>query len=683
MNAPFYLGRCLFENDRYTRLEPLLRVEQGGWMPIPNRRRIFPEVGCVFAVERPIVGSTEGSLWLFRPEANTRLKPGDERDLYVAVDPREPIQIVDLAGLGEIEAVRRAVVEEGLAQREIVARELLIVIAQGQCVRLRLDLDHNTHKWRPAEPDKLERLAVFEFDPGCYAGAKLDQKCFVIPGREPDKKLSAVDWSSDFDFLPRILKKLKRTAPLHSGGDMQEFSRRAIERMVSALRDGEILATEPEMADAMLRRLQNFVPALEKRLDAVSAIAEALAATPAVTASIATHVAKARERAIDEMRNEFRPIVEAELKAEQAQALENLQMIETDIAALQAEHDRIKQDLAELQLEREVQQAALHDDLRHIAGTLDKATNALQRGSETAVRLGLLPSAGTGSQDLAPWACSSDCQGDLLELPQLRTALNEAERSAGLPDHSLLELDVLARAGEIPLIFGADAERALTRYASIVAGGDLFRSVLDPTTLGIDDIWRQPSTGSPAVFAQAWRAALKSPGQIILAVLDNVDVHHLLSWMPRLASFCALNRPANLLIVATPTLRMAGEISGNEVLSACLPFEVDGGAAAAAALVSEVCGQTKNGTSRLRGAPMPPLDTSHIQRLMREILAIPRVHSTAAGRAVRILRAALATMHEDEAFALARSSAAIQRVTSGSPGTSIDRSLDSFLKCTS
>lgn len=645
MKPPIHLGRCLFHNERYTRLEPLLTAGPNGWS-VPDRRRAFPEVGKLFTFEKPFVGSPEGSVWLFRTAPNTQIRPGEEKDLYLAVDGEEPIEVHDLSA-GGVEEARQSLVEAGLPSTSIGSPEIVAIVEPGRCVRLRLFLDDVTGRWYPESGD-LERVPIFEFDPTCDAGADADGRRYVVPGREPGRILHCMDWSQDSDFLQKVLRRLRKSAVVQLGGDAHDLSNRAIERLVLAFNQAELLTGDATTADAMHRRLDVFLAKLRTNLAFARELASVLAGLPTIAQMLEEERGASRERLTIELRAELEPRIEAQLNAERSQVAAEVATIREEAVAHQSRLDSLRQEMGELASQRDFLKTELADDVTMIA-------EKLARASEIAGRLGLLRSSAPAVQSVPPpWSDRKQRAATLIAAGDLSQALQDAERSLGLPDSILSRLDSILQSGTIPLLFGPDAERALRAYSATVAAGNMGRMPLDAAVLGLDDLWHRAGSGSETTFARSWMAAIEDPQRSMLVVLDDLDVHHLATWVPRLAGIVATcDRPRNLMVAATAVLLPHGSLATEQLLEACIPFEIDGGiAAAAAAAVSET--ESLDHPLGLAPADEPLVPAELGRQLLSDLMVVEGLTSRDAARATRALRAALRTMSQAEALAFAQ-----------------------------
>ncbi|SFE88529.1 hypothetical protein [Methylobacterium sp. 13MFTsu3.1M2] len=659
-NRTFHLGRCMFRNERFTRLEPLLSNAGDGWVAVTDRRRTFPDAGSVFTLDRPAVGSSEGSLWLFRCEPNGR---GGE-DRFVAVDLHEPKEILDF-GFADAETARRAVVERGLDLPHTPTREVVVVFAVDRAVRLELARSEIDGLWRPAADVALETLEVHRFDPARHRGARIGRRAFLLPAAEFEAPSGTIDWSLDLVFLPKVLRRIRRTIPLQSGGELATISLRTIERLVTALRDGEMLAGDPHSNEAMLARLRDATPVLSASLTAATELGDTLLQLPAVQTRLQEEIAALHARTVVDLRRELQPMVRAEIEVEEAAARAVLRDLEEQVAAAAARRDESRRELAELSREREEHRTGLAGDVEALLTTVARTADAFRQTTDVAVRFGIADAA---AEAAAPWSVPAMETGEDLEATNLAAALTARERSAGFRQGALVELDAVARSGGIPVLFGEEAERFIEAYAACVSGGLARRMALDPATLGLDDLWRQSVGGGPTVLARAWSSAVRNPQRVELVVLDDLDAALECLWLPRLvARLSSPHRPSNLLVLAT--LMESGPERGPslEVLRSAVPILAGAEAGAAAAAVAS----NPPAPTRLVFVAPPPVDPASLQRLAVDLVQSPGIDPATAVRAAALLRSALPTMGADAAFAFARDAAIqIRARTHADPGGS-------------
>ena len=141
--------------------------------------------------------------------------------------------------------------------------------------------------------------------------------------------------------------------------------------------------------------------------------------------------------------------------------------------------------------------------------------------------------------------------GSEVTLDEFPGILGEAAKTVGLPLDVVAKFDIAARSGEIAIATGPAAESLLDLYASCFAAGVVYRVALDPTVLGIDDLWINPTRQRETPFAAGWKSALEFPDRPHLVCLGDLDCASLSNWFPGFAKTLRRSRPANLYVVAT------------------------------------------------------------------------------------------------------------------------------------
>ncbi|MBB4362191.1 hypothetical protein GGD65_003216 [Bradyrhizobium sp. CIR18] len=633
-----FLGRCLFWHEKFTRLEPFFRSSVNGWIPIDEKKRQFPPFGNVFSVDRNALRCVEGAARLFRVEANSRIL-SDEHDHFVAVDVQVPVEIVDLSTYEHLDDVRRMIVESGLSAERISSQEAVIAMKGRLCVRLRFEFDATDNVWRPADHRGLEQLTIFRLPPHQLLTAKLDGRSYFCP-TEPLQSIDVVDWSSDPEFFQRVLKRLKKTAAFQPQGDLSDISRRTIERLATALRNGEPLGNDSRSSKAMTVRLQAFVANLEANVNAVHSVVDTLLSLPFVEGELR----KAKDSAVKKVEHELRETLGPKVRQEIVESLSQLtaarESAAMELEEAHAQLASVRQDMALISEDRDRQIAALGSQSTEFLGAISTALDIAKRYAPEAKLKQVVP----------PWINPDIETGKPIKLAELKNALMDSAELSGVKFDDLIELDALLRAGEIPLLFGADADRLLQVYSRSVAAGNIWRMSVDLATLGIDDLWRHAATGEPTAFASAWEAA-KGSGTPILVNIEDLTAAPASHWFPQLAHFARTSaRPPNLFISATvsDTSIATGRVRFTS-LKHGVPFEVAataGGVAAAA--YQAIFHEARGPVLELQGPILPTCAEDMIADLSRELLEIGAT-PILAQRAVLVFRASLATMQPQEA----------------------------------
>lgn len=652
--AATFLGVCLFENDRFTRLQAKLEATENGWVRLADFAARFPDEGKVFSLDPHTLGAPEGSLWQFRLIESDRYQPGRGLDRYMAAEVAEPLEVIDLSAFGA-EQARRLVVEEGLSLSYQPAARVLVVLTAETCVLVSLSRQQDG-RWKSVNSGELARLNVLSFTSDIHRGASYNGRHFVLPRQTPGLHVDVVDWTPDGEFLNHVLRKLRRTESLHPGTETHDLTVRAVERIVLAARSSEVLSADPRENAAMARRLRDFAPALDQGVTGIAEIVQFLCSTPAVSQELEAYKDEARSAVKLKLRSELEPIVRAELTSELAEANASIISAREEAQEARRQLQVAQEDLQAIGALREEQASLVSGEVQAFIDTFGRAGDAIMTAIELAGKVGSVPGTGqtgTGTIDAAPWVKPRNVQARTIGLDQLAAALSTAETRAGLPTGMLNQLDILLRAGEIPLLFGPDAERLLRVYTAAVVAGNGWRVPLDASCLSVDDIWRHPSLGTPTGLALAWRAALDDPAGVFVVVLDDLDAASMSRWFPSFSRFLTSGeRPTNLLVAAT-LLESAEAGPGPRIAHVPygIPFYVSGNAGTVAAAVLEV-GEVTPSVERTRLCPptVQAVDNASMVSLATSLAAFDGMNSQVAQRTARIYRAAMSTLSSELAL---------------------------------
>lgn len=638
-----FIGRCLFENDNFTRIEPLQIKTAQGWADLPNRQTLFPPIGNVFAFERAAQRCPEGTLRLFKVQPNTRPRPDLKHDNFIAVDVQEPVEVFDLTSLGNAEAARRAIVEEGVVLPAQAPADVLFRVGKDECVRLHLIQDPVTRRWLPSDVAALESIPILDFSQSYADGPNVNGRQFVVPGVDEDVVLRREDWSPDSNFLRYVLRTLQRRSAFQAGGQLHELGQRVVRQLSLELRNGGALSGDPDTDERMLRRLASFLPGLDKKLDAAQSIADELLRSPAVLAELANERQQLRERIQRELRLEIAPIVQSHIEEELAASIAKKDAAEREAAVAVTRVDALRNQLRDLEKACDAQRTVLAGEVGKMLGPISDI-----------VKLSQLPASSNGSVPASPpWIEPTAKESKAVRLTELANILSRAAKQAALSETRLFEFDVLLRSGEVPLLFGSHAETLLRVYSNTVCGGLLWRTPIDATFISLDDLWRQADTSQLTGFAMAWRAAKSNGERLCLIVLDDLDFASVGRWFPRLCSLLGSNvRPNNLLVAATVGAVRNQPLPPFECLVTGFPFEIENPPSAVPAALKGELLPFEQILMQLVPPFLGPASVDHAAEVMQ--LLDLNISLEAAKRAARVYRTALGTMPAGEALTLAK-----------------------------
>lgn len=660
LRTPTVLARCAFADRAMARYEPLLVATDAGWRRIADPKANFPDVGKVFCPEGSNAPHPTGSLWIIATETNARYVANRGLDRLLAREIRVAVPVLHLFSTS-LEDARQQLVEVGLPPTQVPYDEALFRLRDGLCVRLRLFTDATTGR-RRADVDGLEDLPLLQYEEGAAAGADLDGVHFVLPGREPGEVVDRVDWSLDHDFLPRVLKRIRRAGRDAGQTGRAGLSNAAIEMLASFVQSSGILPAEADGLRRMRRRAEDFLPRFRASAADLDSLVETLRTFEPVATRIADEIAVRRRELEADLRSSLEPVVLQELKQAHAAAAAK---VDAELAEA-AEAERLRGET-----ERRVD--ALRDAARALEATLASEVGILhdaleavpdaspERMRELAHRVsqalaGTVTTADVMAPATPPWALGLSDHALIVSIDRLYERLDEEADRNGLDVSDLVALDALLRAGEFVIFPDGNGRDLLDAYARCVAGGRVRRFALDPSMIGLDDLWRQPSNGYPTAFARAWTAARAHPDRIVVLAVECMTTAPLAFWLPALVDELQGDaRPPNLLFAGSIA---AGPWADGSRLSGLL------------GLLAPVCFSTAPDAwvrAALRGTgletPEPPtvLDVSHgvvvnqaeVAEMTMGLAGIAGLTPAAAARAGRVLRATQGAADRTAALRLA------------------------------
>lgn len=608
LGRDIYIGTTLFQDPRVARLVPLALARPDGWRRVEPSR--FPDEGHVFSVDPKVVRRPKGYVVLFTMGRNDR--PGG-RDRFISTEVDEPFELVSELAEATSGARRTAMMETGVDRHLQEEPRVLVPIGDGEVAFPRLQRPGPGARWTLSLQEEADRIEVYATPAGGFAEFPVEGRTFALPGRVPTRSVGCVNWQSDGEFLQYLVRKLRKTGTFTSASDDFKVTDRMLVRLHAFYRDANVIGERAGVNEALRDRLGEFLGRLSAGSVALADIADALYAHPEVRSSLA----RLSEADLDALRDRelarLRPVLTGQ--------------IEGELAERYAERDRVLAEVADTASRLAAQTEALRQ-VEALAGsgltTLREGLGSyLDRIREAGSALGLMAEL-TGSRppfggesaplDGAPWASASARHDRVLALGEFAGAAVERSKGLGLPVEIPRMVDVLCRAGEIPILYGDSVDVALGCYAGLVAGGEVARMPLDPTVLGPDDVWRRPASGEPTVFAHAWRSALYAPDRFVLLCLDDLDRASLSDWFPRFQALYRGGRPANLLVVATVSGDDEGEKARGDGLKTQVPCH-----AGRRAYLAALRGRETSDASRLVPPGRPTLSADERETLLERL----------------------------------------------------------------
>jgi hypothetical protein len=617
-NDGMWLGWLTTANHLFANFEPFARLVDGKWERIKPEDRMarFPRKGLVRAKPDPAFNHRTHSAWVFECH-----RKGNDVEQWWAEEPERAIPLIDMSDKPRAEA-RTIVCQTGLQLPDGFGHQVAVVLEGSVYCHIRLE-----HREKGGSVARLPSNGLVELRPANPAWTDDDAVLFLpTKGKPNNGVVSRIDWSSDADFLGRVVDRYRAAVggylALGRGTDAPA------KRIEKALHDGRVGPGDAVEVEAIAERLRTDWPAIARGLHAVEGMTALLMDTPEAKALLAA--------AVDRTERDLRPGLEARLRVE---AESKLAARREEISRTESAVDEAKRELASVQvvvqdagrrrdsaLERarvaeteadataascEARQREL-DELKasseSVRGQLSAAEKDLEAAREAHQRLradvgefvasvrrevalsgaadrdtigafaarlhGLLGEMGVAVPPLAPsstppWWVPAPGSVEPLEFADLFKQISQAAAWHGVVEDDLALIDCFARAGEPVLLLGEHAELSLRAYACSVSAGEICTHALDPAAIGLDDIWRNPAGQRPTAFALAWHRATVSPDEMVLLCLRDIDSSPFHLWMSSLhAVLSSDRRPRNLLVLATSSSVSAEEPRSEDAIAA-------------------------------------------------------------------------------------------------------------------
>ena len=611
MNEEVFLGRLVTSNSFFAELRPLAEVVDYRWVAVEDNLTRFPKNGLL-RVEPEKLGKikTVQSVWVF-----TCIARADGPHSFQVEKLERARPVVDLSALSLDEA-RRVLLEQGVTLPDKQTRSAVVLLSGDACCEGRFEpKDTNSQKWLlKLPPDGC--IDIREANP-CWRDSSQIKVGLFYPafGGINGSVRMRVDWSSDGDFLQRFIESYGRAVRAYVS-QVDNPNDLAIKRFEKLLTKSGIGLKGESDYEAIVQRLRRDWPRISRDLTGLEALSDLLLESgpgKALLAEVVRDRSKEYEATLEtslrlQIENDLKG-VRKELEVQRAAVskalldrtkleheVEGLENRRVDLdeklrgteQALSESEESIRQTEVSLQRMRdEAQQFDQHkhvadEELRVISQSLDRAKTAIHEfvviardaleGSALddwgpsqglARRLESLLEPAMGKAPILPllsnpWSLDAIKSPRRLQIAELKPRLKSEAESHGIELDDLILLDGLARAGELLLVNGTNAEFALRAYTRVVSAGQLYVSALDPSVIGLDDLWRTPVSNRPTPFALAWNRALTVPDAVVVVCLRSIDSAPIRLWIDSfVASLRSSRRPKNLLVLATASGRRA------------------------------------------------------------------------------------------------------------------------------
>jgi hypothetical protein len=554
MTEKFCLGRCHYTSGSgWAKFEVLAQWdEQEGWQEINReaRRSAFPNEGMMWSADAAIRTVVKDSFWTFTSIDNPRY-PASAKEKYQAVTAVPATEILDLRSLRKNENVRRAIVERGLDLDRRPTTDVCIRLSENTCVFVRLTQHANDEmRWKAIDLSSLRHTSIRNFD-SRFGANRVDGRLFLPPNTTENLEIRQEDWSPDADFFERLLRHIRRAEPLFD----RKPSNAEIEQIIRKLQDTHVFSMNAVDNELLSQRLQGFLPTLEKNITRVRAVVECLMEFSAVKAQLDLELVQIKTRIASELRDQLEPYIRAELEASLAEVR---QRKEHELAALEharTASEQLREQITELSAAQAEARSALASELQTIVLLAREAKTPELLADVAAryairIRMPIEQSPAERELDTPPWIHVGPQTANSIDWSELSEILRRAAAVFGVDGPALLTLDVLTRAAQVPVLFGAGVGETVRAYAFSVVGGDLYRYRVDPTTIALDDLWRHPGSGEPTAIAHAWRAAEAHRERTTLLLIDGLDAAPSEFWFDLWCDIVrSERRPPNLLVI--------------------------------------------------------------------------------------------------------------------------------------
>lgn len=641
--SELFVGKMQYANGTWARVEPLATIERGRWTHIEDPMSSFPDAGLVFVPPSIGLGHVNsGTYWVFTREPNAQAVPG--KDQFVVHEAHLAMPIVDLSDK-TLEEARVRLFDRGVEFPDGCGDKAVVALTETLCCIL--DFEPRQNNVRRARPSSNPVSLMSMPSPWLQAGTVSELRFLPLLTVPQLPSVKKVNWCSDAEFVERVLTRARRHAAQFGTPDGLP-GKETLQRIARALESGEVILGTGDDVQADMERLRSQWPLLVERFNATQAMTDFVLGSPMAKRLLEEAQLKAADAAAERIRPAVEEEVRAALQAETEDSARRLEQLRASMSVAQSRLDEIQAEVTrftELRLEAEQQAVEAERKVREVAEGLERMMGNLSPkevpfARSVVERLGdalggrvrhLLP------DRAPPWTAPERSSGgaEITEDALVRTLKQQAEVN-GLS--SLLELDAFARAGELVLIVGDCVEQTLIAYAHCVAGGRHWSMTLDPSVIGLDDLWAAPPERSPTGFAAAWSHAERHPDEAVVVCLRAIDASPLHLWLgPLSAVLRSQSRPRNLLVLAT-LLGTAPPDNGREyphpdlLLNWLVPVRVSASKdEALASLEVLASGEQPRAVLRMTAGPK---DTARLRPA--QVAAIAQLRGDALARAARL-----------------------------------------------
>lgn len=102
---------------------------------------------------------------------------------------------------------------------------------------------------------------------------------------------------------------------------------------------------------------------------------------------------------------------------------------------------------------------------------------------------------------IPPWIAPRRGAAEPLSVETFAKKLKRTANEIGISEDEFEYFDLALRSGACAVLPTQAAERMIPGYARLVTGGEIFRDVVGPGAIALDDLWTRPGNG------RAWWSA--------------------------------------------------------------------------------------------------------------------------------------------------------------------------------
>lgn len=549
---------------KIARLKPKLELVNGAWVSVDPMT--FPHEGLVFD-HSPDLKVVESAEYLyFRCDLNPIQK--ERGDSYlVSLNSYDPLLPIYDLSKNTLEEARRRLYSYGLILGINFSSDIttiLVELCDGYFVRLKMKWNPDLSHWQGLIEGMSETNNLIDL----YDSGSIEKSLIVIDERKyvrssyvdnlvPKEK---IDWSVDYSFFEKVTSKLTKLLSVETIDDDIQVSVKSIKKITAFLQGNEIFPdgfwSEKVSNKQVFNRISEQSKDVLNNLNLIQTVSQRYLeredVKQTINQDVTLRIDKLAAQKLEQLEQDYRK----ELMTKLAPINKTLMQKEAELEEVKSKLIKLREEVnVQNQLNQKIQQeikqfstslgrvsAVEYPHAKALADRLSQSWFVQTQETKT-----FLPSM------LPPWVNKIDVsQISSIQPNQLFELLNGQAKRLGIKPEGVELFDGLIRTGELVAIMDNQAEELLQSYATIITGGQIYWLQPDPSTIGLDDLWRVPATQIPTALSLAWHAAVSEPETYHLLCLHKIDMAPYGYWLESLLDLLqSLKRPRNLLVVTT------------------------------------------------------------------------------------------------------------------------------------